>query len=186
MSDIHREGPGRSADAHLLIVDDESHVRGLIGRWLTDAGYACVEARDPDEAWELLRRYDIHLVTLDIRMPSGSGLSIVHEVKKQFPDTVLVMLTAVDQTQPAVTALRHGAYAYLVKPVDRETLLFHVRSGLEQRNKQIEKQNYLRQLEERVREHDRTRLHQPHDATFARQTLVAAAPRCAGEERWGT
>jgi DNA-binding response OmpR family regulator len=123
------ERPG-SAAAHVLIVDDESHVRALLVRWLTEAGCTCSEARDPEEALERLRERNTDVVTLDIRMPLGSGLDIVHRIAAEFPATSILMVTGADDAQHAVAALTAGASDYLVKPVDREMFLWRVRKAL--------------------------------------------------------
>jgi DNA-binding response OmpR family regulator len=115
---------------HVLIVDDESSVRGLLSRWLIDAGYACSQARDPDEAFEMLRTHRIDAVTLDVRMPLGSGLDVVHRIAKDFPQVAILMATGVDDAQHAVTALTQGACDYLIKPLDREMFLWRVRRAL--------------------------------------------------------
>lgn len=115
---------------HVLVVDDESSVRGLLSRWLTDAGYICSQARDPDEALEVLRDNQIDAVTLDVRMPLGSGLDVVHRIAKEFPHVAILMATAVDDAQHAVTALTQGACDYLIKPLDREMFLWRVRRAL--------------------------------------------------------
>ncbi len=123
------ERPG-SAVAHVLVVDDESHVRTLLVRWLTEAGCTCSEARDPDEALDRLREQHTDVVTLDVRMPLGSGLDVVHRIAQKFPDTSILMVTGADDAQHAVAALTTGASDYLVKPVDREMFLWRVRKAL--------------------------------------------------------
>jgi DNA-binding NtrC family response regulator len=119
-----------STVAHVLVVDDESHVRALLMRWLTEAGCTCSEARDPEEAVERLRQQQTDVVTLDIRMPLGSGLDAVHRIAKEFPATSILMVTGAADAQHAVAALTTGASDYLVKPVDREMFLWRVRKAL--------------------------------------------------------
>lgn len=131
----------------VLVLDDESSVRAILIRWLTGVGYECTEARDASEAWELLRQQEIHLLTVDVRMPGESGLDLVHQIKHEFPDTVILMVTGDDIAIEAVQALTRGAFGYLIKPIDRESLLFHVQMGLAQRQRQIEDREHLRQLE---------------------------------------
>lgn len=120
---------------HVLVVDDESHVRRLLVRWLTDAGCTCSEARDPEEALAQLRRQRTDLMTLDIRMPLGSGLDAVHGIGKEFPATAIVIVTADDDTKDAIAALTSGACDYLVKPVECDTFLWRIRRALAARQR---------------------------------------------------
>ncbi len=139
----------------LLVVDDEDHVRDLITRWLRDAGYHCLHAKNGMEACDLLQEQEIAMVTLDISMPEGSGLRLLEWISERYPDAAVVMLTGEANTETAVAALTGGACGYLLKPVDRDQLLFQVRRGLERRGLIIDKRNYTLQLERRVREQTR-------------------------------
>jgi putative two-component system response regulator len=132
----------------VLVIDDESDVRRCFTRWLTAAGYECAEARDATEAWESLRQQSVHLITLDVRMPGESGADLVHQIKREYPDTAILMVTGVDVAVQAVQSLSRGAFGYLIKPVDSESLLFHVRTGLAQRQRQIASREHLRRLEQ--------------------------------------
>jgi putative two-component system response regulator len=138
--------------ASLLVVDDEAYVRDLLSRWLLDAGYDCATCAEADAAWEHLESHEIHLVTLDIRMPGKSGIELLHRIKRSYPDTAVVMLTGNDDTQTAIDALTRGASGYLIKPVERQELLFHVSRALEHRQLAIEHREYTFQLEDKVRE----------------------------------
>ncbi len=148
MSQDHRQTAGSLGN--ILILDDESCVRGLIARWLTAAGYQCAEARDGAEAWGLLARQDFQLITIDIRLPGESGLDLVHQLKREYPHLAILMVTGVEVAIEAVQVLTRGAFGYLIKPLDRDALLFHVRAGLEDRQRKLDDRNYLRGLEQNV------------------------------------
>ncbi len=139
----------------MLVVDDEEHVRGLLVRWFQDAGYQCLQAKNGLEACDRLQEQEIALLTLDISMPDGSGLRLLEWIRERYPDTAVIMLTAEANTEVAVGALTGGACGYLLKPIDREQLLFQVRRGLERRGLIIDKRNYTQMLERRVREQTR-------------------------------
>jgi putative two-component system response regulator len=136
----------------ILVVDDETYVRELLVRWLCDAGYECIEARSRDEAWAHLQSGEIGLATLDISMPGGSGLELLKRVNDRQLDTAVIMLTGEGTAATVIESLTGGACGYLIKPVDRDELLFQVRRGLERRSLIIDKRNYTLQLERRVRE----------------------------------
>ena len=136
----------------VMVVDDELYVRDLLSRWLREAGYHCLQAKNGAEACRLLEEHEIALVTLDISMPDGFGLQILEWIGDRYPDTAVIMLTGEAKTEVAVAALTAGACGYLIKPIDRDQLLFHVRRGLERRGLIIDKRNYTMKLERRVRE----------------------------------
>ena len=144
----HRNRPAAGPLGNILILDDQSCVRGLIGRWLTTAGYRCAEARNSGEAWELLARQDFQLITLDICLLGESGLDLVHQLKREYAQLAILMVTGSEVAIGAVQALTRGAFGCLIKPLDRDALLFHVRAGLEQRQQKIDEHNYLRWLEQ--------------------------------------
>jgi putative two-component system response regulator len=136
----------------ILVVDDEALVRDLVARWLAHEHYQCAQAANAQAAWEYLQAHEVHLVTLDVRMPGQSGTELLSRIAKTFPDTAIIMMTAQDDTQTAIDALTHGACAYLLKPVKREELVFQARRALERRQLILDNREYLHHLEIRVRE----------------------------------
>jgi putative two-component system response regulator len=136
----------------VLIVDDEDLVRDLVAKWLAQEGCRCAQAGTAHAAWEYLQANEAHLVTLDVRMPGGSGTELLLQIADAYPDTAVIMMTGQDDTHTAIEALTRGACAYLLKPVKREELVFHARRALERRQLILEKREYTHRLEERVRE----------------------------------
>jgi len=157
--------------ATVLVIDDESAVRDLITRWLSADGHGCAQAATAQAAWEYLQAHDVHLVTLDIRMPGDSGIDLLHQIGQTYPDTSVIMISAVEETQMAIEALTCGACAYLVKPVKRDQLIFHARRALERRQLVVDNRRYLRRLEQRVREQT-VAIRRAHEETICR--LLAA------------
>ena len=137
---------------NVLVVDDERHVREITARWLTEEGYCCAQADSADAAWKHLQEHEVHLLTLDVIMPGRSGLDLLHDVAKAYPDLAVIMLTATGQTNATIDSLTHGACAYLLKPFLREELVFHARRALERRQLMLDKRDYTFHLEEKVRE----------------------------------
>jgi putative two-component system response regulator len=140
------------ADARLLVVDDEPFVRDLLARWIKDEGYASLTADGPAAARDCLERHAVDLVTLDIRMPGGSGLDLLDEIKERWADTAVLILTAEGNKDSAIRALTAGACGYLCKPVDRQEFRIQVRNGLERRRLIIENREYTHRLEDKVRD----------------------------------
>jgi putative two-component system response regulator len=156
----------------LLIVDDERCIRDLIARWLAHEGYRCVTASGAAEAWEQLQKGPVALMTLDIRMPDRCGLDLLDDIKRDFPETVVLMVTGEGESSNAIRALTNGAFGYINKPVRREEIVARVKSGMEHRRLIFENQEYLRGLEKLVA--DQTRIiREAHEETIHR--LVAAS-----------
>ncbi len=149
--------------ASALIVDDEAPVRELVAKWLTQEHCQCAQVADAHEAWEYLQGHEVHLVTLDVKMPGGSGTELLRQIAASYPDTSVIMMTGLEETQTAIDALTHGACAYLLKPVKRQELVFHVRRALERRQLILEKRDYTHRLEDRVREQTATIRHREEE-----------------------
>jgi DNA-binding NtrC family response regulator len=121
----------------LLLVDDEESFRKLVGKELARAGYAVETAGSLEEARHQVAQKSFHLIVLDVRMPDGSGLDLLKEIREISPTTAVVMLTAYGTVQEAIRAMKDGAYDFLTKPCK----LSELEAVLE---KAIEKQNLAR------------------------------------------
>jgi DNA-binding NtrC family response regulator len=131
-----------------MLVDDEESFRKLVGKELARAGYAVDTAGGLEEARRLLSQKTFHLVVLDVRMPDGSGLDLLKEIREASPTTEVVMLTAYGTVQEAIRAMKEGAHDFLTKPCK----LGELEAVLE---KAVEKQNLERGNTALQREVDR-------------------------------
>lgn len=129
----------------LLLVDDESSFRTLVGRELERAGYEIEGAGNLDEARRAMGRRGFDLVLLDVRMPDGSGLELLPEIKEQWPTTEVVMLTAFGTVEEAIRAMKHGAYDFLTKPCKLAELEAILEKALERQ--QLQRSNTALNLE---------------------------------------
>ena len=100
----------------LLIVDDEESFRKLTARELERSGFSVRGAGTLGEAREALASGSFHVVLLDVRMPDGSGLDLLPEIRESFPSTDVIMLTAYGTVQEAIRAMKQGAHDFLTKP----------------------------------------------------------------------
>jgi len=116
----------------VLIVDDEPHIRRLIGAALDRADYNTAEAGNARETMDMLREARPDVVLLDLGLPDRDGLELVPLIKKQ-TDATLIIVSARDATEEKVTALDLGADDYLTKPFDTDELLARVRVALRNR-----------------------------------------------------
>jgi putative nucleotidyltransferase with HDIG domain len=134
---------------HLLIVDDEAEVRGVLNDLLCEA-YDCSEASSAEEALDSLRHHDYQLVISDITMSGMSGLEMIPHVKAISPETVIVMISGMQTIESAINALRLGAFDYLMKPFDLRQAEAAVCRALNHHELIVAKRLYETQLEDLV------------------------------------
>src|SRR4051794_39563616 len=107
-----------------LVVDNESHARRSVSRWLAAAGFRCNQAASVREAIARMEDKEAHLLTLEITVPDRSGLEVLSQIKQRWPDTEVLVVTALEETATAVEAMTLGAYGYLLKPIESNELVF--------------------------------------------------------------
>jgi len=134
---------------HILVVDDESAMLGLVVALLEQGGYDVSAAADAEQA--LLHLQDdpgCDLVLCDVMMPGGDGLALLDVIGRDYPGLPVVMLTALQDVHVAINAFRRGAVDYLLKPFERARLSAAVARALE--HGRLTKQNaaYRQNLEE--------------------------------------
>jgi DNA-binding NtrC family response regulator len=100
------------------VVDDEEIVRESLSGWLKKDGYTVATAVDGPSALERVRAEPWSVLLVDLKMPGMNGMAVLEETKKIAPDTAVVIMTAYATVDTAVTAMKIGAYDYLVKPFD--------------------------------------------------------------------
>ncbi len=140
------------APTRILIVDDDSTVRDVIGVLLGEEGYVCATATSAEQAMDLLHATEFHLVIADMKMPGKDGLWLLDRVHAEQPSTAVVMLTAFGDTEAAVECLRRGAVDYLLKPPKVTDLIRSIERALAKRRLELARQRYRTSLERRVRE----------------------------------
>lgn len=107
----------------LLVVDDEETLRSVVSQVLSADGFTVAEAASGEEALEAFRARSHPLVITDIRMGGMSGIELLTQIKEHNPDTQVVIMTSHASLDSALTALRAGAYDYLVKPFESLDLI---------------------------------------------------------------
>jgi putative two-component system response regulator len=86
----------------ILVVDDEPGIRRLLRQRLAGEGYQCKEAGTTEQILNTLETDSIALVVLDIRMPGKSGIELLPQIKSGYPDTSVIMATAINEINVAV------------------------------------------------------------------------------------
>ncbi|MGW8325346.1 MAG: sigma-54-dependent transcriptional regulator, partial [Desulfobacterales bacterium] len=100
----------------IMIVDDEAIVRESLFHWFKKYGHVVETASSGFEALEKLETYPFQLLFVDIKMPGMDGIELLEKVKEEYPDTLVIIITAYGSIESAVKAMRIGATDYLLKP----------------------------------------------------------------------
>ena len=126
-----------------MVVDDELIVRESLAAWLEKEGAAVDRAESGEQALDLMEGNLYDIMFVDIKMPGMGGFGLLERVKKFFPTTVVVIITAYGTVEHAVEAMKLGANDFLVKPFDPEGLGLLVAKLLEHK-RLLEETQYLR------------------------------------------
>ena len=136
--------------AKILVVDDEKNIRFFLERLLKQDGYEVVTVDSGEAALARIAVEEFDLALLDVMMPGVSGMDVLNVLHEQWPNTVVVLLTAHASLESAVSALRRGAHDYLFKPCEAEALRESVREGLLKRQQQLQQHALLERLEQNL------------------------------------
>src|SRR6266571_3656722 len=133
-----------------LVVDDEPRLRRVLVRLLEGEGFTCAEAGSGTEALERMHADPVPLVISDLRMPQMDGVTLLREILARWPDTAMIVVTAVAEVESAVACLQLGALDYVAKPFHLDEVRARVMQALDKRSLKMEVEDYRRTLEERV------------------------------------
>jgi DNA-binding NtrC family response regulator len=117
-------------DIRILVVDDDQDSVELVEKILKKDGYRVQTLTDGRKVEEEIRKNDIHLAVVDLKMPDISGLDVVEMIRHHDSDCAIILMTGYATLDSAVSALRGGVVDYLRKPVREDELLGAVRRAL--------------------------------------------------------
>ena len=115
----------------VLVVDDDESLRRVTQVQLEQAGFETTTAADGTEALNILQKSPADLVITDLKMPGMSGIELLRRIRADYPDVLVVMLTAFGTVETAVEAMKAGAYDYITKPVHADELELVARRSFE-------------------------------------------------------
>jgi len=140
--------------ARILIVDDDENIRNTMKAILEDEGYMVDSAASGNEAILKTEKTTYNIALLDIRLPDMEGTKLLKLMKESVPRTRKVMVTGYPSMQNAITALNKNADAFLVKPINVESLLKTVKEQLQsqQEEREYSEQKVAEFIETRVKE----------------------------------
>lgn len=114
----------------ILIIDDDIEFRNSLEKTLHRAGYLVTTAADGVQASKLFATHKYPVVFLDMHMPGKSGLAVLTEVKKRWPDTRVLVVSVNGSMETYTSVMNLGAFAYLSKPVKMKKILSYTKLAL--------------------------------------------------------
>ncbi len=132
----------------VLIVDDEVYIQEILKSTLEDAGFECATAGNAESALAALASQNFDLAFTDIRMPGKQGTELLQDIKKAYPDVVVLIITAVDSASLAIQSMHMGAYDYIIKPFNLEQVVVAAARALDKRRLENASREYQRYLVE--------------------------------------
>ncbi len=124
--------------SHILVVDDDTRLRELLRKYLSENGYAVTTAAAAEEARQRLSGLAFDLIVLDLMMPGESGLEFARSLRAAANPIPILMLTAMGETSDRITGLEAGADDYLTKPFEPRELLLRIGSILRRVPREVE------------------------------------------------
>jgi two-component system NtrC family response regulator len=118
----------------ILVVDDENNYLTVMEALLGEAGYEVLTAPSAVEALKIAAASDLDLVLTDMKMPKMSGIELLDQCRRLYPDLPVIIMTAYGTVEKAVTAMKKGAFDYILKPFKNEEILITIAKALEHRH----------------------------------------------------
>lgn len=138
---------------NLLVIDDDRVLLDLLGKVLRKLGFRVVLTDNGKDAVDLVRKNSPDVVLLDIKMPGMDGIAVLKEIKAQYPDIEVIIMTGFASLDSAVEALKYGAFDYIKKPFDRFNQVVNaIRQAWERRKPRLEGRSKEASLERRIYE----------------------------------
>ena len=135
----------------ILTIDDEENIRDSFRMFLEDYDYQIFEAKNGQEGLEVFSREKPDLVICDLRMPEVDGLEVIGKIKRDSPDTPIIVVSGTGIIGDAIEAIRCGAWNYLLKPIQDMSVLLHaINQAMERSRLIVENRTYQEHLEEEV------------------------------------
>jgi DNA-binding NtrC family response regulator len=118
----------------ILLIDDQRVILEFLRKTLEKENYQVLTAETGQEGLDMYSRYHPDLTLLDILLPDRNGIDILTSMRKKNPEALVITMTAHSGIQGAIEAIRQGAYDYLSKPIEADSLRFTIRKALETLN----------------------------------------------------
>ena len=136
----------------ILLVDDETGIRKVLGISLTDMGYQVFTAENGRTAFELFQREQPGIVLTDIKMPVMDGVELLQRIKRDNADTEVIMITGHGDMDLAIECLKLEATDFITKPINDDALEIALKRAHDRINMRTQLREYTENLEQMVRE----------------------------------
>ena len=134
---------------NVLIVDDDRIILDSLCEFLSQEGFQTTGAGTFKKADSLLQTEKYSLVITDVNLPDGNGFDLLSHIRKNYPQTVVIVITGYGTIESAVKAIKKGAYDYLTKPIIDDELRLAVTRAIKQQSLMSENESLKLQLEQK-------------------------------------
>ncbi len=148
--DSTKADPTRSPLATILIVEDELMERAIYADLLREHGYKVLTAATGAQAFEILQLKPVDIVLVDLVLPGVPGLELIERLRTTTPETPVIVVTAHPSSHNVITALKLGAFDFIVKGFKNEVMLHSVKRALEKRRLELHHQALVHDLRTKV------------------------------------
>ena len=136
----------------IMVIDDEPNLCRTLALVLQKAGYSVTTAGNAQEVNQCLKAGGYDLVFLDLQMPDVNGMDLLPEIRRMYPETPVLILTAHATLESAMEAVRQGARDYLLKPINPEHILARVREILAEQQQPKRRREIVSQVQDLLTE----------------------------------
>ncbi len=130
----------------ILIIDDEEKLRSLLARIIKLEGYMVLEAANLKKGSKIIEKENIDIILCDVKLPDGSGVDFIVDVKAKYPLIEIILLTAYGNISDGVQAMKNGAFDYITKGDDNDKIIPLLSKAMEK----VQLQKRIEQLEKQV------------------------------------
>ncbi|MCX8117269.1 MAG: sigma-54 dependent transcriptional regulator [Desulfobacterota bacterium] len=143
-----------ASSPRILVVDDEAIVCESCQRILEDEGLEVETALSGAEAFAKMRENPYDIVITDLKMPGIDGMEVLRTIKREYPDTIVIMITGFSTVETAVEAMKLGAFDYIPKPFTPDEVSVVVKKAIEQKKLLLENVYLRQELQEKYGFHN--------------------------------
>jgi signal transduction histidine kinase len=136
----------------ILLVDDEKDIREIVHLSLADMGYQVLEAEDGDKALRIFQKAQPPIVLTDIKMPNMDGIELLQKIKRENPETEVVMITGHGDMDLAIKSLKYEATDFITKPINVNVLEIALQRACDRIITRQKLKEYTESLERLIRE----------------------------------
>ena len=134
----------------ILLVEDEKDMQFFLSKILKEKGYEAITTDDGQRALKEVKKGNVNLVLLDIRLPGMDGMKVLEKIKNIDKDLSVIMLTAYGDIRDSVRAIKLGAIDYLTKPFEAEELMLSIKKALQTQYLSMEVERLRKRLREKT------------------------------------